>query len=253
VAHVDPEVVALIALGEDAGTTDDLAHLNGCAHCAQQLQAIASVVTTARQAGVPGELASPPAELWSRIAVQSGVPAGHSLAAAQEGRDQHSPAGASAGKRHGRGTWRRRPLAAAIAGVIAGVIIGLGGVAIAHFQHQQPTTHVVARFALRPLPQFPQWHTASGTAVMESGAGGLRLRVAVRAPSRPGFFEVWLLARNGVSMISLGDLDRRHTGQFTLPPGVDLHNYSRVDISLQPFNGSTAHSKISVVRGTLHN
>ena len=75
--------------------------------------------------------------------------------------------------------------------------------------------------------------------------------VTLRAPQRPGFYEVWLLARNGVSMISLGDLNADHTGTFSVPPGTDLRNYSRIDISLQPFNGSTLHSKTSVVRGSL--
>jgi len=51
-------------------------------------------------------------------------------------------------------------------------------------------------------------------------------------------------------MISLGDLNVGHTGTFAVPPGVDLRYYSRIDISLQPFNGSTQHSKISVVRGS---
>ena len=51
-------------------------------------------------------------------------------------------------------------------------------------------------------------------------------------------------------MISLGDLNAGHTGTFVVPPGTDLHNYSRIDISLQPFDGSTQHSKISVVRGS---
>ena len=41
-------------------------------------------------------------------------------------------------------------------------------------------------------------------------------------------------------MISLGDLNTRAPGTFTLPAGVNLRFYSRVDISLQPFNGSTA-------------
>jgi hypothetical protein len=36
-----------------------------------------------------------------------------------------------------------------------------------------------------------------------------------------------------------------------VPPGVDLRDYSRIDISLQPFDGSTQHSKASVVRGVL--
>ena len=44
-------------------------------------------------------------------------------------------------------------------------------------------------------------------------------------------------------MISLGDLNAGHTGTFVIPPGTDLSNYSRIDISLQPFNGSTQHSK----------
>jgi hypothetical protein len=140
----------------------------------------------------------------------------------------------------------------AVAGVLVGLIVGVGGAAIAHIGHQEaPVTQVVGTSALRPLPQFPQWQAASGSAVMESSPSGLQLRVTLRAPSRPGFFEVWLLARNGVSMISLGDLNRRHTGEFAVPPGTDLRNYSRIDVSLQPFNGSTAHSRVSVVRGAL--
>ena len=75
--------------------------------------------------------------------------------------------------------------------------------------------------------------------------------VTLHAPRRPGFYEVWLLARDGVSMISLGDLPAGHAGTFTVPPGTDLRDYSRIDVSLQPFNGSTQHSKTSVVRGSL--
>lgn len=54
-----------------------------------------------------------------------------------------------------------------------------------------------------------------------------------------------------MSMISLGDLNAGHTRTFTVPPGTDLRNYSRIDVSLQPFNGSTVHTKDSVVRGAL--
>ena len=110
---------------------------------------------------------------------------------------------------------------------------------------------MVASIPLRPLPQFPQWRAARGTAVMAQGPHGQQLTVSLRAPRRPGFYEVWLLARNGTSMISLGDLGPGHSGKFTMPPGVDLANYSRIDVSLQPFNGSTLHSRTSVVRGSL--
>ena len=52
-------------------------------------------------------------------------------------------------------------------------------------------------------------------------------------------------------MISLGDLDASHTGTFTVPPGTDLRNYSRIDVSLQPFDGTTVHVKDRVVRGSV--
>jgi hypothetical protein len=243
VSHVDPEILALVALGEEAGPPDARAHLAQCPYCTGELRALASVVHRARQAQDADRPVSPPAALWSRIAAHPDVQAGP------------GPAGPSAGAaRSGRGwrAWLRRPAVAAVGGVLAGLIIGVGGAAVANLGHPGATAaQVVGSSALRPLPQFPQWQTASGRVVMKRGPAGLQLRVTVRAPSRPGFFEVWLLARNGVSMISLGDLDRRHTGDFTLPPGTDLHSYSRIDVSLQPFNGSTAHSRISVVRGAL--
>jgi hypothetical protein len=117
--------------------------------------------------------------------------------------------------------------------------------------HEAPATRVVAQIELSSLPAFPQWQGATGTAVMRATASQQVMVVTLHAPQRPGFYEVWLLARNGVSMISLGDLNADHTGTFTVPPGVDLRNYSRIDVSLQPFNGSTLHSKTSVVRGSL--
>jgi len=249
VSHVDPEVLALIALGEDAGGPAARAHLAQCAHCAHELQALSSVVTVARQTGDNGRLDNPPPTLWSRIAAHPDVRAGQGPAMTGSGEPGPEPGG-TAGPRRRRPAWRRP--AAAVAAVVAGLIIGIGGTAIAHMGHQRaPVIHVVGTSALRPLPQFPQWQAASGNAVMQSSPAGLQLRVTVRASPRHGFFEVWLLARNGVSMISLGELNRRHTGEFTVPPGTDLHNYSRIDVSLQPFDGSTAHSRISVVRGAL--
>jgi hypothetical protein len=251
VSHVDPEVLALIALGEETGSPDVRAHLARCAHCAHELQALASVVTVARQAGDGGRLENPPPALWGRIAAHPDLRTGPGLAVAGGDERRPEPDDMAAPQR-GWTAWRRRPAAAAVAGVLTGLIIGAGGAAIAHIGHQPtPAAHMAGTSALRPLPQFPQWQAASGSAFMERGPAGLQLRVTVRAASRSGFFEVWLLARNGVSMISLGDLNRRHTGEFTVPPGTDLHNYSRIDVSLQPFNGSTAHSRISVVRGAL--
>ncbi len=145
----------------------------------------------------------------------------------------------------------RRRLAGALAALAAGLIIGIGGTAGVAQLTKAPATRAVAQIELSPLPQFPQWQGAAGTAVMRATASQREIAVTLRAPVRPGFYEVWLLARNGVSMISLGDLSASHAGTFTVPPGVDLRDYSRIDISLQPFDGSTVHSKASVVRGSL--
>ena len=157
----------------------------------------------------------------------------------------HPPAG------HGARARRRGRLVTALAGLAAGLIIGIGGTAGVVQLTKAPATRIVAQIQLNPLPQFPQWQEASGTAVMRATASQQVIAVTLNAPERPGFYEVWLLARNGVSMISLGELNADHSGTFTIPPGTNLSNYSRIDVSLQPFNGITVHAKTSVVRGSL--
>jgi hypothetical protein len=265
-SHLDPELAALIALGEDAG---DRQHLADCAECRTQVDRLAAVVTIARDEGALS-LAQPPPELWDRIAAAVGLEAGGAEgaqpAAAATDRMAGDPTGrpapdrrpggpgrASGPGRAGRSApwWRRRPLAAGLGGALAGLVIGIGGAAGIHQLTRPAPATVVATIPLRPLAQFPQWQGASGTAVMASGPAGRQVTVSLTAPRRPGFYEVWLLARNGVSMISLGDLDAGHAGRFDMPPGVDLANYSRIDISLQPFDGSTLHARTSVVRGSL--
>ena len=238
-SHTDPEILALRALGETAGTADDAEHAGTCAHCRSELARLTEVVQLARHGGPEEPLESPPTQVWDRIAAAVGTDLNGYGTAAQA---------ANGGLRAGQS---RRRLAVGLAGLAAGVIIGIGGTAGVAQLTKAPATRVVAQIELRPLPEFPQWQDTTGTAVMRATASQQVMVVTLRAPERPGFYEVWLLARNGVSMISLGDLNADHTGTFIVPPGVDLRNYSRIDISLQPFNGSTQHSKTSVVRGSL--
>jgi len=246
-AHADPEVIALIALGEKAGTDEERAHLAGCAHCQEGLRSLAATVSAARQADASSMLVAPPARLWTRIAADTDVAGGEDLAPAPDSAARAPGARRARRRRAGRA----RPVLVAAACLMAGVIIGLAGAGVFGGQAGQAPARPLGQSPLRPLPQFPQWQAARGTAVMRSGPAGLRLQVLVQAPRRPGFLEVWLLARNGVSMISLGDLNRHQDGEFSVPPGVDLRNYSRIDVSLQQFNGRTAHSRISVLRGRL--
>jgi hypothetical protein len=253
VSHIDPEVLALRALGETAGTRADDAHLPGCAHCQAELDKFAEVVTIARQDERADQLLKPPAQVWARITQELGpeVSAGF-----QPGSGLQPGAGLAPGPEFRpapgrRVAWWRRPIAVGLAGLLVGFGVAAGIRQLVSTPAATPASAVVATVPLRPLPQFPQWNGVSGTAVMERATTGRLLSVKLRAPSRPGFYEVWLLARDGVKMISLGDLNSDHTGLFAMPPGVNLGEYSRIDVSLQPFNGSTLHSLDSVVRGSL--
>jgi hypothetical protein len=248
VSHTDPEIMVLRALGETAGTTWDNAHAETCAHCRAELARLTEIVGLAR----PAEpLETPPPAVWNQIAA---AVANGAAPSPVPGRGD--PRGAD---RTGlRASGKSRPVAEPAVGrrgrlvaALAGLIIGIGGTAGIAQLIRAPATRVVAQIELTPLPQFPQWQGASGTALMQATASQREITVTLNAPPRPGFYEVWLLARNGVSMISLGDLNASHAGTFTIPPGTDLRNYSRIDVSLQPFDGSTVHVKTSVVRGSL--
>jgi len=251
VSHTDPEILALRALGETAGTAHDAEHAESCAHCQAELARLTEIVRLARDTD-PGEtLQAPPPQVWDRIAAATGVSVPLSKPSLN-GSTPNSSASPKEPAASRRATRPRRRLAGALAAVAAGLVIGIGGTIGVAQVVKSPPAHVVARIALSPLPQFPQWQGVTGTAVMRATASRQQqLVITLRAPARPGFYEVWLLARDGVSMISLGDLSADHTGTFTMPPGVDLRDYSRIDVSLQPFNGSTQHSKTSVVRGSL--
>ena len=265
-SHTDPEILALRALGETAGTDSDDMHTAACPVCRAELDRLTEVVAVARRSGAE-ELESPPPQVWERIAAAVGSDTPPPLAepTAARGNGSASPLAAVSGPSaeprtdaQPPGPGARRParrrrgrLTAALAGLAAGLIIGIGAATgIAHLT-SAPAARVVATVELQPLPQSPQWRAAAGTAVMRTSTTQRFIDVTLDAPRKPGFYEVWLLARDGVSMISLGDLSAAHTGTFTIPPGVNLGNYSRIDVSLQPFNGSTLHSRTSVVRGSL--
>jgi Anti-sigma-K factor rskA len=285
VSHTDPMILALRALGERVGTPTDAEHAQTCAHCRQELARLTDVVDLARDGGAVEPLDQPPLAVWDRIAaavasdqavngaaenepavngtaVTNGtaalaagaLAAGASLEPVSAGNgDRGRTAESAPGTAHrGRRSIRARGrLTTVLAGLAAGLIIGIGGTTGIVQLTRAPATRVVAQIELSPLPAFPQWQGTTGTAVMRATGSQQLMVVTLHAPRRSGFYEVWLLARNGVSMISLGDLNADQAGTFTLPPGVDLRDYSRIDISLQPFNGSTLHSKTSVVRGSL--
>jgi hypothetical protein len=248
VSHTDPEILALRALGETAGTAADAEHAGTCPHCRAELARLAGIVELARGEGVAERLHPPPPPVWDRIAAAGGAGA---PPVAADGNGTSAPAARGPGSCRGsRARWPGGRLATGLAALAAGLIIGVGGTAGVVQLTKAPATRVVAQVELLPLAASGLGE-ATGTAVMRAADREQLMAVTLHAPRAPGFYEVWLLARDGVSMISLGDLNASQTGTFIIPPGTDLRNYSRIDISLQPFNGSTQHSKTSVVRGSL--
>jgi hypothetical protein len=70
-------------------------------------------------------------------------------------------------------------------------------------------------------------------------------------PPTAGYYEVWLMDRTHKKLIPLGTLGSGGSTTLTLPKDVNTDIYALLDISDQPYDGTTAHSGDSVVRGPL--
>ncbi|MEG3615176.1 anti-sigma factor [Isoptericola haloaureus] len=250
VQHVDPELLALLALGEqDAVSDDERAHLEACPTCRADHDGLAQVATTARDLG-PDELVAPPPAVWDRIRAEIAEPetadAGPTTqdveAAEAEVVDLAS---------------RRRPAALwAAAAASAALVVGVGGgVAWERARGPQetpaPTPVAVAEAELEALPDWPG---STGSATVAQAAGGER-EIVVSVAGADGstadaYREVWLIADDLSGMVSLGVLEG-DSGTFPVPEGLDLERYSLVDVSEEPFDGDPTHSGDSIVRGGL--
>lgn len=249
-SHVDDDLLALLALGEPAGSTSDLAHIEECERCTDELESLREVVELARSGDPADALVAPAPAVWDRIAGELGLsPGAQALAtAAAPERPTAAPAEPLAPvvqldeRRERPRAWRWVAAAAA-----AGLVVGGGGAWWVANHDDTPT--VLATATLEPLPGWD----ASGSAMVETGADGSRVLVvdlSHDAPSGEGFREVWLLKPDVSGLVSLGTLEGT-SGRFDLPAGLDLSQYSVVDVSEEQFDGNPAHSGDSIVRGPL--
>lgn len=241
-AHCDPELLALRALGEAVDAPSDEAHLAGCSSCQVELDQLKAVVTTGRTVTVQDTPQPPPPAIWDRIAAELEL-AGPAAAAAPVRPQAELPAPRQ-GRRAGGRSRALLALAAAAAGVLAGVTSTL---AVTRDGPDAPDERLVARAALEPLPA----QSAAGDARLVSSEGQRRLAVTVQglAPYS-GYYEVWLLDRTAKRLVSLGVL-AGSDGSFPIPADLDVAAYPLVDISREPLDGNPAHSSDSVARGTL--
>jgi hypothetical protein len=226
----------LIALAAEDATPEpaEAEHLAGCARCRADL----AVVRLARDGLARGErLEAPPERVWSAIAADiSDDPAADPAAEPDHSADGRAP-------RVGR--WRRLvPLA------VAAAVGALAGAA------------VTAALSWSPQPRAPLAQDIAAARLAGPAATG-SVRVVSQDDERflhveadglaagPGYFEVWLLDAEGKRMYALGVLTPGADTRLAIPAGLPLEEFAVVDVSLQAFNGDPAHSKNSVLRGTL--
>ncbi|MEO9139252.1 MAG: anti-sigma factor [Jatrophihabitans sp.] len=218
--------LASIALGESADPTLTQ-HLRSCPECGDELNALQRVVDLARVSD-PSQDVAPPPHVWDRIAAQTAPPVA-----------SVSPLP--------RSTRSRRYLLMAVAAAVV-IGAGAGGWAVGHNSARQ----TVARASQAPLVAQPGTRDdAHGLATLHRSSAGYQLEVrAYKLPAHDGYFEVWLYNPGIGRMVAVGTLGTGGRGSFTVPGGIDLHDYRIVDVSAQQYNGNPAHDR-SVLRGPL--
>ena len=186
-SHVDDDLLALLALGEPAGSTSDLAHIEECERCTDELESLREVVELARSGGPDDALVAPaPARVGPHrrraraLARRPGAGHGRRAGRARRRAGRAARAGGPArrppraGPAPGAGSPPRRP---------PGSLVGGGG-AWWVANHDDPAT-VLATATLEPLPGWD----ASG---LRGGRDGgrrqprARRRPVARRPVRRG-------------------------------------------------------------------
>ncbi|WP_246123507.1 anti-sigma factor [Cellulomonas terrae] len=270
---MDDDVLALLALGEPAGTTSDLAHIEECERCTDELASLTDVVGLARSGGADTILVPPAPHVWDRVAAELGLaggaaasstptppapdawrsPAPASPSAPETGTSTPPPGAPASSPSEGVAPVvsldSRRPRAGRWIAAAAAVGLVVGGGATWWVANRPDPVTVVATAVLEPLPGWD----ASGSAVVETRSDGSRVLVVdvdQSESSEDGFREVWLLKPDVSGLVSLGTLAGT-SGRFDLPAGLDLDQFSVVDVSEEQFDGDPAHSGDSIVRGPL--
>lgn len=232
-SHLDPDVLALIALGDDV-TDSQRAHLASCAACSAEVHAFEETAAVARSAD-PDDLMTPPAHVWDAISADI-----EELEAAPPAPAQ-TPHVAPRRARSRRRGWIGALVATAAVIAAVATIWGVQRVAV-------PSVVTVADAVLEAFPNHPG---AAGAAILEKADGHQQVVVSVDADiAAEGYREVWLIASDGSGLVSLGVLDGQK-GTFAVPDDVDTDVFSLVDVSQEAHDGDSTHSGDSIVRGEL--
>jgi anti-sigma-K factor RskA len=273
ISHVDPETLALLALGEYVGD-EDADHLQSCPECRAEIVSLREVVQVGRAAApLRGTLPEPPPHLWERIregiasGERAGPAAGSSGASlrsvgpsASPGTDHQAATKGPRMRRRGvaedarprepgprsgappaRPGTRRRQARAALASALAlAALAVIGAIVLPGRVTLQATAALEPLEAGRP-----------GTAQLVEDRSGQALRIADGSLSgvEGAYYEVWLADPNVERLISLGPYVPGQPNR--LPLGLDVESFPVVDVSVEPVDGDPSHSGRSILRGTL--
>jgi anti-sigma factor RsiW len=265
--HTNPEVLALLALGEQAATPAEQEHIRTCPACSEEVAELARIADVGRSSTMSDTISRPSPQVWERIQAELGFDSPGAVltrtATAEReanaiGASSDSPAGSAtvtdiSGRRDADGPRRtsagRRFLALAVAAALA-LIVGIG-VGISYEQRiVKPEVRVIASAKLAPLPEYAG---ASGTVeVTADGRGGRQLIVKMSSPKPiTGTPEVWLMNSKG-KITNMGKVVNG-TAIIPVPAGMSLFEVPIVDISDEPAHDTnpTGHDGKSMLRGEL--
>src|SRR4051812_35702865 len=206
--HSTPDVLALLALGEEVDAAD-VRHIPACGQCRTELAELQHVITVGRRTTEQDELVSPSPAVWDRIRAEVQT-SGSVAVLPRRPEDGGEPVRA-----------RRRRTTVALAAALA-LIVGLGlGFGISRVL----TPKTAAAGTTTTLNALPRWPGANGTASVETDAQGVRtLVVTVELPptvSVDGQMEVWLSDSRARDMTAMGFMPGG-TGRFPIPASIDL-------------------------------
>jgi anti-sigma-K factor RskA len=226
VAHADPDLLTLLALGETVRDETVEDHLRACATCRSELAALREVAAIGRETRVDRDLPMPSEDVWARIADQTAQDTSPVVPLRRPAR-----------------RWRAFLAVAAAAAVVGAA----GAVAVDRITTTPVTSEqVLAQVDLARLATAPA--SAQGSARIVRTDGRTLLRVSVDGmPAPDGLYQVWLFD-GGTRMIPLGVLT---SGQadMPVPETVDLNVYTVVDVSAQRW-GQQEHGT-SMLQGKL--
>ncbi|MHC5797909.1 anti-sigma factor domain-containing protein [Lacisediminihabitans sp. FW035] len=258
--HSDPDILAMMAMGEPDIPLADEVHVQGCPACLDELNSLVRVATLARS-GSPLEhpLDAPGPAVWGSISRTLGLatdvmPAPFETAstADPEIASVALPVASRSSARGSRAHRRRRRLAVPILSGALAIVVAAGAIFVAATvltpKTVAPTPTILAEARLKALPD---WTGSSGEAVIEKTGSERQVVVTMsEARNAPGYREVWLISTDLTKLISIGVLAGTE-GRFTIPSDVNLADYPIVDVSSEKPDGNPAHSGDSIVRGTL--